>query len=233
MNPKIINFVRLGSRNSTFRKLKADENCILLNHAVKSKLPVPNAILLPDEAWQRMIEAGIVEVVGDDVTIHSADEFLHTFALSNPRKDMLIRAAFSANPPITAASLTELTAADNLIIPPNDKIALINALVTIWQSASPNTLRHILVMEAVTAQTSGTATTQAANEQDKVIFGNQQMMMRKLGRWQSADFPPSWQRRLQKLLRGIRRSFILEGTDWQIKWVDDGKMCWLTGIKNV
>jgi hypothetical protein len=53
--------------------------------------------------------------------------------------------------------------------------------------------------------------------------------LEKIGAFQraSANKPP-FARRLQKLLRGVRRSF--GKGDWRIDWVDDGEICRLLQI---
>ena len=39
---------------------------------------------------------------------------------------------------------------------------------------------------------------------------------------------PLYAQRLQKLLRGIRRTF--GAGSWQIDWLDDGEICWVTKV---
>ena len=44
----------------------------------------------------------------------------------------------------------------------------------------------------------------------------------------SGEMPP-FARRLQKLLRGVRRTF--GRGDWCIEWADDGEICWLVQVQ--
>ncbi|MCZ7668469.1 MAG: hypothetical protein M5U34_15385 [Chloroflexi bacterium] len=42
---------------------------------------------------------------------------------------------------------------------------------------------------------------------------------------------PPYAQRLQKLLRGIRRTFG-QGS-WQVDWLDDGEICWVVKVEKL
>lgn len=247
MRPEKLNFIRLGTRTRPFVKLGVGNKAALLNEAVKAGLPVPNGIVLLDNAWRRLIDEGIVSVEGPDVTVHSADDFLERFALHEMQRPVAVRSAFAAEDRPHAALAGYFLS--RLNVPHDDPDALIEALVEVWQSADrqPGPFRRdILVMEMAAAQTAGVAFTQAAYEDDLVNFtagvgdrllagqvGGEALTLPKLRAWERPTAVEPWQRRLQMLLRGVRRSFNLRGTDWDVEWADDGQVCWLLQVRPI
>ena len=248
MKPEKLNFVRLGSRYSTFRKLSIGNKAALLNHAVKSDLPVPNGVLLPSGAWERMIDDGLISLRGRDVIIEAADEVVERFALNGLRKDVAVRSAFSAEdrPDQALAGFFKTI----LHVDHTDRDAILRALVEVWQSGNlreGDFRRDMLVMEMVDAQVAGVAFTQRDFQDDLVNFtegtgdklvsgevAGGSLLMPKLQGYEQPTFVENgWQRRLQSLLRGVRRSFNLKGTEWDIEWADDGKKCWLLQIRPI
>lgn len=226
MKASKLDFLRIGSRSSTFKKLEVGELARLLNELIKAGLPVPAAILLLDGAWERMVADGIVEVIGDDVIVHSADEFMARFALNGVRKAVNLRLIFSAESQNQAQPPTHT----NSNVPPATN-PLIEAVVAIWQAGrTTNTRRDILIMERVTGQQQGSVISRAAQAFDLVETDD--LHLPKLSRWQRSTQTVGWQRRLQLLLRGVRRTLSLETVqNWEIEWVDDGRTCWVVGIR--
>ncbi len=219
MKASKLNFLRIGSRSSTFKKLGVGEKARLLNEAIKAGLPVPASILLLDAAWEGMIGDGIIEVNGADVIVQSADEFVARLALNGVRRAVAVRSVFATE------------GATKLNVPP-DTNALIEAVVAVWQSGrTHDTRRDILIMEMVAAQQSGTVVSLADTTFDTV---SNNLQLPKLTRWQRSDQPHGWQRRLHLLLRGVRRTLSLEEVqDWEITWADDGKVCWVLQIRPI
>ncbi len=222
MKASKLNFLRIGSRSSTFRRLGVGDKARLLNETIKVGLPVPASILLLDGAWDGLTADGIVEVNGADVTVHSADEFMARFALNGVRKNVAVRSVFSSDsaPPKTI-----------LDVSPNTN-QLIEAVITVWQAGRGyETRRDILIMEMVKTQQQGTVLSHAEASFDTVSDG---LKLPKLTRWQRSAQSAGWQRRLHLLLRGVRRTLSLEEVqDWEVTWADDGKVCWLLQIRPI
>ena len=224
-----LDFMRLDARSGWYKKLGVGNKARLLNHALKSGLPVPNGLLLLDNAWQRLIDDGLMSVEGGNVTIEAADELLARLALHRLRTAVAVRAAFSADPP---QPFTQLN------IAPDDKIALLNALISVWQAPVPQTniRRDILVMEMVNPQIEGIAFTETAFEDDLVQVADkaaQTFILPKVKSLEPSRLSAGWQRRLQLLLRGVRLTFNLQGAEWEIAWADDGERCWLLQVRPI
>lgn len=224
MKTSKLDFLRIGSRSSTFRKLQIDDKARLLNEVIKGGLPVPASILLLDQAWDRLITDGIVEVNDADVVVNSADEFMARLALNGVRKAVAVRSVFKSTPSCAKLNVQP------------EPIPLIEAVVAVWQAGRGfDTRRDVLIMEMVEAKNLGTVLSRADEPFDTVSAEQNQLIdLPKLTRWQRPTQPAGWQRRLQLLLRGIRRTLSLETTqDWEITWADDGKTCWVLQIRPI
>lgn len=204
----------LGTRMKTVKALGVADPLRWLNYAVKSKLPVPEGIVLLDGGWTRLIDDGVVIMDGDDVVIDSADMFLQRFALNRLRDPVLLRAIPSK------LSLT---------VPPDDHEAIIRAVVKLWTQSDAKR-RDILVMKPVHG-TMGTADIVISDTVERVTLDDAELLELPVqqGLFGSTQLT-GWQRRLQQLCRGVRRTFGDEGAAWQIDWIDDGRTCWLTWI---
>jgi hypothetical protein len=124
---------------------------------------------------------------------------------------------------------------------------LAQSLCQIWSSPEwrqGEWRRDVLVMEMVRGQVSGVAFTEQAYEDDLVNYEvtataanvtpedstDRRLLLPKLRAWEPATKDvPAFARRLQKLLRGLRRTF--GGRDWIIEWIDDGQICWLIQVQ--
>jgi hypothetical protein len=224
-----INFVRLGSRDSNYRKLNISDKAFLLNFAVKSGLPVPHGIVVLDEVWQRLQELDVLRLDGPDAHVTSADFFLESMALHKLKHAVVVREAFGS---------LESGAAQGewppVSLQPGESEKLIHVLIDMWQSGAERASRRdIIVMEWVDGQFKGHATTVATDSADTIIQNQTPTEIARLTRWQRATETTPHIRRVQKLLRGVRHSFNLKGTDWRIEWIDDGKVCWLIEIEPV
>lgn len=218
MNGAKLNFLRIGSRSSTFRKLGISDNVRLLNEVIKGGLPVPASIVLLNEGWERMLADGIVEIDGENVIVQSADEFVARFALNGVRKEVVIHA--------TTINSTKHN------VPPT-AIPLIEAIIAVWQASRHHKTSRddILIMEAVSAQRQGTVISRQDAPVDVI---SDALSLPKLSRWQRPTQSADWQRRLQLLLRGVRRTLSLEANqDWELSWADDGSVCWVVGIRPI
>ena len=83
-------------------------------------------------------------------------------------------------------------------------------------------------MDMVDVAVEGTAVLNHNNEPDHTTILNQdtQLEIPPLGRWgRTDDSLPEYGRRLQKLLRGVKRTFGNKIS--HVTWADDGHICWL------
>lgn len=213
MRAENIDLLHLGTRMKRFKAFHVDEALILLNHAVRSRLPVPEGIVLLDNGWERLIQDGIVILDGADVHIHAADAFLKRFALNRLSQPITIRPFFTTK---------------TITLPPDDNHAIIHALIEQWSLPNISKRRDILVSKAVTPKQFGTALTSCNDSTDIIHINNTTLSLPHFSR--SAPNRLAWQHRLQLLLRGIRHSFNLQGDEWYVEWIDDGHCCWLLYI---
>ena len=104
--------------------------------------------------------------------------------------------------------------------------------------------RDVLVMRMAEARHAGVAFTERDFEDDLVnhvpglaaglVSGAEpggRMLLARRERFEPLDAPPGWPRRLQALLRDVRRVF--GAGDWDVEWADDGRRCWLLQVRPV
>ena len=99
--------------------------------------------------------------------------------------------------------------------------------------------RDVLVMAMVAAGQAGVAFSEPETYDDRVnatagtaerlVGGEEEGDAILIPRLEPAT--EGWQRRLQALLRGVRRTFGDQG--WDVEWADDGTTCWLVQIRPV
>ena len=99
--------------------------------------------------------------------------------------------------------------------------------------------RDVLVMAMVEARHSGVAFSEPGTYDDVVnavagtaehlVAGDVPGERRELPRLERA--PSGWPRRLQRLLRRVRRH--LGDEPWDIEWADDGRRCWLVQVRPI
>lgn len=229
MKPEKLTFVRLGARYKLLEKLGVCEPFQLLNHAQKSRLPVPNGILLLEQGWDYLVREGVVSFAknGDDVSVAGIEPFLEPLALQSLPKGMLdVRPQFPTDAP------SNLFNTDNVkTIKNSDTAELVRHLVTLWRTET-DAQRDILLLNAAETVTHGTATTVVSDAADTVHTKGETYQ---LLRYQPFKKPTKvgWERRLQRLLDGVRRSMNLRGDSWHIEWADDDKRCWLIAINRM
>jgi hypothetical protein len=232
-------FVWLGADRA--RKWPVGQKALLLDKAASAGLPVPAGAILMDELFQLFVQEGVVAMQGSSVTDFDADwlnESLYE-GIRFPRfdKPAILRAAFSAfEQPVASAAKAHVDM--------NDPDELARALCSVW-SVSPSSeiafRRDVLVMEMVEGEVGGTATSTKLSAgvttqnipTDQITTSDGHFELPQLTGFfprTDSNLPPHAQR-LQKLLRGIRRTFG-QGT-WQIDWLDDGEICWVMKVKKL
>ena len=206
-----------------------------LDAARRAGLPVPEGVVIPDEA--RRAAAGDASALAPWL---GAPEIraLDTVA---------VRSAFGAEDGAEGSRAGQFVT--RLGVDATDTDALTAAVAAVWASAedtdprSAPQRRDVLVMRQVQAQRAGVAATERDHPDDRVesvagladalLAGTQPGERRELtklvaGERADADLP-AWAARLQRLLRAVRAT-LGEG-DWDLEWADDGRTCWLVQVR--
>lgn len=232
-------FVWLGSKRAAKRGV--GEKGALLDQAARARLPVPNGGIVLHEFYQLLLVEDIIQETNGRVTVANPVEVFEALytAARFPRLSTktAFRAAFSLLVDPQEPVIVPTTAV--LHVDADDAVSLVDALCTVWSVAlaHPASLRRdVIVQEMVTTAVAGTATIAAEQDRDHVTVtggaGEQSLMLPHLSWWQRPSSErPSYARRLQQLLRGVRRTFGHE--KWLLTWVDDGHICWLLQIERL
>jgi len=229
-------FIWLGSGRT--RKRNVGRKGSLLDRAAKSGLPVPTGGILLDDFYRICLAEGLVEIVDSAVVIPDAG-WLHEVLYRDVRFPRLEK-------PVIVRSAADISDgerdANNMVhldVDFTDPDQMAFALREVWSALirlKREQAYDILIMKMVTVRTAGIALSPVDSTKDQVtvrvsaenaVPGG--LTMDKIGTFQrtSTDLP-AYARRLQKLLRGVRRSF--GKYDWRIDWADDGNICWLLQI---
>lgn len=191
-----------------------------LDQAAKAGLPVPPGAILLDELFQLLLNEGVV--VMDNGRITTPDlNWLHETIYQSVRFPHLDK-------PVAVRTTSTIPITPHLDVDFADPVQLSHSLCEVWSQLTGR--RDVLVMEMKNIAVMGTAVTAHPHDHDTIHIPNKSpLSLPQLSRWQHppADSPAHLQR-LQQLLRGVRRTF---GTgEWQIDWLDDGRICWLIQI---
>ena len=245
MKPK---FVWLGAKRA--RKRGVGNKGSYLDEAAKVGLPVPNGAVLLDELYQFALEEGIISVTGKQVVAQQPDglhALLYDF-LRFPRlgRKVAVRSAFAAEDTADASLAGYFSSV--LQVDFSDPGQISQSLCEVWSSAlrhDEDFRRDVLVLAMVAAEVAGVAFTERPFEDDLINFSQgtadklvsgtvagETLSLPKLSLWEqpTADLPPFAQR-LQRLLRGVRRTF--GHKDWDVEWADDGRICWLIQLRPI
>jgi hypothetical protein len=155
-------------------------------------------------------------------------------------RPVIIRPAFSkVDAPEIVASLpnSEQQLSTVQIVDANEPTAFALALGRVWSAALPldeTWRRDTLIMHMIKSDVEGTAVTGDDNKIDPVYHSpltttGDALYLPQISGWQRPDAAlPPYARRLQQLLRGVRRTF--GRGSWRVDWADDGEICWLTKV---
>ena len=228
-------FVWLGAKRAKKRGVGADG--AMLDLAAKTGLPVPDGAILLHEFYQLLLDEGLIHLKNNQIYADDPMEIydaLYT-AVRFPHLDPPLTLK-----PVYSASETPQFNVNQTTYPPvdwNDAIQLTDSLCELWSLAQPQELRRdILVMKQVDAEMTGTAVTTTANTTDTIHYtnssGKHTLKLAQLHGWKRPSSPiPPFAKRLQQLLRGVRRT--IDHPHLEIQWADDGKICWLQQIRPV
>jgi len=236
-------FIWLGANRA--RKWPVGEKALLLDKAASAGLPVPAGAILLDELFQVFVAEGVMAVDASGVvTVVDLDWLFESLydGIRFPRfdKPIIMRPAFSA----LADVQQSVPASAEAQVDMNDPDELGRALCRMW-SVLPNPehyfRRDVLVMERVTGKVEGTAVstkfgagvTNSDFVTDSITSQTEIIELPQLtGFFSRTDSRlPPYAQRLQKLLRGIRRTFG-QGS-WQVDWLDDGEICWVVKVEKL
>ena len=217
----------------------------LLDRAAEAGLPVPQGVVLPEETLVDLQQSGRISFAGDTVEVSDETQLLASLALPAFAGPVAIRSAFSAEDGASRSLAGHFESCLNVAT--HDPSAVATALTEVWNSAgrhSPLPRRDVLVMQMVDAQHAGVAFTERNFEDDRVEFVSgtadalvsgalpgSSLELAKLRTLERSHAEPGWPRRLQRLLRSIRREF--GEHDWDIEWADDGTRAWLIQIRPI
>lgn len=230
-------FVWLGSGRA--RRRRVGDKGMLLDQAAHARLPVPAGAILLDEFYRVCLEKGLVETLDGDVIIRDPEllcnTLFHSVRLPHFERPVAIRSAFQTNENSFGGFPVWLN------VDANDAEEMSMALAAAWTAAYHHqtvTRADILIMEMVIAGKKGTALTTTGGREDVYdVFIRPENVkstgsLPQLNGWQTPgdDLQP-FARRLQMLLRGVRRTFGIG--KWQIEWADDGHVCQLLQVSNL
>lgn len=211
---------------------------MLLDQAARSGLPVPTGGILLDDFYRICLAEGVIELAGDAVLVPDS-VWLHEVLFRDIRFPRLAKAVAVRPAMALAAGENGKTGCAQLNIKLNDANQVADAFRTVWSTMNRDNdeqAHDLIIMEMVAIQTAGAARTAVDSEKDQIhlttetgieLPGN--LSLEKIGIFHraSADVP-LYAQRLQKLLRGVRRS--LGKGEWRLDWADDGEICWLLQI---
>ena len=232
-------FVWLGSRRA--RKWNVADKGRLLDQAASAGLPVPSGGILLDEFYQLLIRERALEVVDSEVRVPDPELLLDAVYAGIRFPPIPYPGVIRAICPIDDSTCRRPDAAVAWMpIDLQDAQQLADGLskaystALTWhrvEEASGSALRRdLMLMAMVKAVTSGSATSIRQRAMDEVQHEGQTHVLPRLGFWRSPDASaPPFLQRLQKLMRGVRRSF--GKMDLQVDWIDDGDICWLIQLR--
>ncbi len=209
-----------------------------LDKVARARLPVPKGAILLDELFRIFLHEGVVSQLGNQVNVADPLWLLEVLYrdVRFPRLQTTADLSAISTDDIDGPLPPEATVQD---VDLEDADQVSSALGKVWSylGAGDGHRRDVLLLTHVEAVTSGRAVshgsganvivndTFAAHDDEAEYFS-----LPHLGAWQrpSPEYPP-YARRLQMLLRGVRRTLGKEQA-WDLRWVDDGDVCWIVSF---
>ena len=239
----------LGADPARYQEAGVGNKASLVSQALHAGLPVPAGYLILDDAWDQLQAAAIIRRSDANIEIVQADALAAEIGLPEHQSPVAVRSAFAAEDGDDSAMAGYFNT--HLNIPADAAGPFNEALVDVWKSGdrygqTADFRRDILVMAMVDAEYAGVAFSEAAYEDDLVnyttgtadrLVGGQEagdaVTLPKLRRWERPTADTPFLRRLQQLLRAVRRTFAETGSEWDIEWADDGQVCWLLQVRPI
>ena len=211
-------FVWLGARRA--KKQGVEHEGVLLDEAAGAGLPVPAGAILLDPFYQLCLTHGLA-TTSDGQVIIPDPVLLACVLYEEVRLPRLSR-------PVTITPL--VPPYQPLAIAAEEPIALAGALERAWSAIAADKRHDLLLIESKESQLGGIAYSERAYQDDLVYEAGKTIALPQLQGWEiSTTGLPPFAGRLQKLLRGLRRS--LGPGNWAVDWADDGQICWLVGLR--
>lgn len=192
----------------------------------------PKAALLDDAA-----AAGLPVPAGFVVTERAPLQAVATWAVTLRVPELAVRSAFAAEDG-TEESLAGWFATE-LRVPAIDVPAAVERVRASAERRPGAFRRDVLVMAMVPARHAGVAFSEPGTSDDlvnvvegaanRLVAGEQAGERVELAR--AERVARGWPRRLQRLLRAVRRTF--GDRPWDVEWADDGRRCWLVQVRAV
>lgn len=226
-------FVWIGSGRARKRPVGLEGR--LLDQAAHAGLPVPPGAILLDEFYRVCLDNGLAETRDGHAIIPDAELLVNTLFHSArlPSFERPI-AVWRISPLGIKEALPPFDHPARFPVDPRRTEALADALSAAWSwlEARPQDRRDLLLVEQVGAVQFGLAHLREGKDNDTVeVCGRgsstSTLLLPVLRGWKAPDDAlPPFARRLQMLLRGVRRTF--GSGDWEIEWADDNQICRLT-----
>lgn len=226
-------FIWLGSGRS--RKLPIGSPGKLLDQAAKATLPVPQGAILPDEVRRLAEQESLIRYKDGRAAVQDATG-LHDLLFVHARLPQFDHPVEVSNidSEVTSGLVEyELPVLQQNSVDASDGPQLAQVLAAVW-SISLYERCDVLLMEALPFTVSGHVALPQTADCDSVhhVSAGQHDSPSVIefpvltSAWASptAELPPFAQR-LQRLARGLRRTF--HGQDLRLHWIDDGDICWI------
>jgi pyruvate,water dikinase len=207
----------------------AGPKAALLDRAARAGLPVPAGVVVPDQAVR----------VADGLP---PEHLAAALGLLGGRGPVAVRSAFSAEDGAAESMAGRFRSV--LGVDAGDPAALGAAIAAVLASGAGVARRDVLIMRMVRARTAGVAFSERDHQDDlvnwapgladRLVGGAEPGRRLELARIERLERPTAragWARRLQRLLRAVRRA--LGPGDWDVEWADDGRRCWLVQARPV
>jgi len=217
-------FIWLGSGRARRRHVGAP--ALWLDRAANAGLPVPPGAVVLDEFFRSALDLGLATESDGRVAIPDA-ELWHNTLLDSAHLPRFRRPVNLYSVPATGCTTEAVPIAHEVDF--GDAHAAARAFAAIWSRRQER--RDTLIVENIVAAAAGTATTTAGVDapSDVVTCDNSTFLLPQLRGWRGPDkAQPLYARRLQQLLRGVRRT--LGPGVWRVHWADDDHICWLVLI---
>ncbi len=219
-------FIWLGSGRAKRRGVSNQGQW--LDKAAQAGLPVPNGAILLDSFFHLAQQQGAI--LPENGRIHTPDPTQLHHLLYQVARFPKLNHPVTVHPLITTSQPTPLPLHSVSLTQPDELAA---TLKNAWEVATTTPPPHdVLILEQVIPHTHGTAQTSPTEKVDQAETADSLLTLPQLTPWQFSASPhlPPFAQRLQKLLRGIRRTFT---GSWWVQWIDDGRICWLIQLHTI
>jgi hypothetical protein len=206
-----------------------------LDEVASAGLPVPEGAILLDELFRILLHEGVVEQAGESVTVPDPIWLLEVLYRDVRLPHLRTTADISVVPADEYEGfLPSKAVAQNVNLEDANQLAAALSKVWSFPAAVEEFRRDVSIVTCLEGETAGRALSFPEGDKDviTVVRGNaaDEIHLPHLGRWKrpSQEFAP-YARRLQMLLRGVRRTLSdEEAIDFH--WQDDGQVCWITQV---